>query len=768
MSRFGRVLAIVLGIAGSIGPIVTSPAHGAVTREEVERAIREGVRFLKQEQRGDGSWSDVDNDAHTGSTSLVTLALLTAGEPVNSQTIRRALVYLRNFGPDELKSTYAVALQTMVFAAAEPERDQLKLVANVEWLTRAQIRPADRVNWPGSWTYSVIKNRHGDNSNSQYALLGLHAANEVGIPVRPDVWTLARSYWENCQHRDGGWAYTPDASSPASGSMTSAGISSLIITGLKRYQGQETLVGDEIHNCGKGGLNVDLMRGIDWMANHFRVGENFGHGQQWRYYYLYGMERAGRLTGRRFFGEHDWYREGAEKLVHDQDPLRGFWRGAIFEQDPVVATSFSLLFLAKGRSPVLVNKLRHGPKADWDNDADDIRNLVGVVSRDWKPILGGQLLTWQIVDPNVSTVEDLMQAPIAYFNGHKAPEFTDEGKKNLRDFVEQGGFIFAEACCGEKEFDTGFRVLMKEIFSEEEYKLHPLAEEHAVWRARHLLSPDVHPLWGIEHGCRTVVIYSPEDLSCYWNQAENSPANPAVIKALRVGQNVVDYATGRELPADKLAVREVKDFKPDSPRRGALHIAKLVHAGDWNVAPLAIPNLTTSLRQKSGLDVVINHKELFPNDPNIVHFPLIYLHGRAGFTYGKEDIDAIRRHLVPGGGTLFADAACGSPAFDTSFRKFVATLLPNGSLVPIPRDDEIYSKRVGYDLADAHYTKAAGGGVDYPQLEGIKIDGHWAVIYSKFDLGCALERHQGLDCKGYSYESALRIATNIVLYSTLP
>ena len=53
------------------------------------------------------------------------------------------------------------------------------------------------------------------------------------------------------------------------------------------------------------------------------------------------------------------------------------------------------------------------------------------------------------------------------------------------------------------------------------------------------------------------MIYSPEDLSCYWNQAETSPANPAVIKALRVGQNVVDYATGRELPADKLTVREV-------------------------------------------------------------------------------------------------------------------------------------------------------------------------------------------------------------------
>jgi hypothetical protein len=768
MSRSWRPIVVVLSAAAIGLTGLPASSRAAVTKEEVERAIREGVRFLKDQQRDDGSWNDVDSDAHTGTTSLVTLALLTAGESPKSPKIANALNYLRNFGPEELKSVYAVSLQTMVYAAAQPDRDQLRMAANVEWLTHAQIRPADRVLWPGSWTYSAIKNRHGDNSNTQYALLGLNAASEAGIPVRPEVWTLARRYWEECQHGDGGWAYTPDANSPASASMTCAGISSLIITGLKRFQGREFLNGDQVQNCGKGGLNLNLQRGTDWMAGHFRVGENFGHGQTWRYYYLYGMERAGRLTGQRFFGEHDWYREGAEKLVHDQDPVRGFWRGHIFENDPLVATSFALLFLAKGRSPVLINKLRHGPRGDWNNDTDDVRNLVSVVSRDWKPLLGGQLLTWQVVDPNMATVEDMLQAPIVYFNGHSVPEFTPEGERNLRSYVEQGGFIFAEACCGREEFRTGFQELMKRIFPEDEYKLHPLAEDHAVWRAKYLLSPDVHPLWGIEHGCRTVVIYSPDDLSCFWNQSENSPTNPAVIKALRVGQNVVDYATGRELPADKLAVREVKDFRLESPRRGALHIAKLRHAGDWNVAPLAIPNLTTSLRDKLKLDVVISHKELFPSDPNIVHYPLIYLHGRAALTFSKEDMTQLRRHLDPGGGTLFADSACGSPAFDAAFRKLMAAMLPGSPLVPIPRDDELFTKKVGYDLSDAQYTKAAGGGRDFPQLEGIKIDGHWAVIYSKYDLGCALERHQGLDCKGYNYESALRIATNIVIYSTLP
>ena len=54
---------------------------------------------------------------------MVTLALLTAGERPDSQTIKHALEYLRGFGPSDLHSTYAISLQTMVFAAADPAKD---------------------------------------------------------------------------------------------------------------------------------------------------------------------------------------------------------------------------------------------------------------------------------------------------------------------------------------------------------------------------------------------------------------------------------------------------------------------------------------------------------------------------------------------------------------------------------------------------------------------------------------------------------------------
>ncbi len=214
----------------------------------------------------------------------------------------------------------------------------------------------------------------------------------------------------------------------------------------------------------------------------------------------------------------------------------------------MLATSFALLFLAKGRAPVLINKLRHGPSDDWQNDPNDVRNLVSIVSRDWK-----NLLTWQVVDPSVASVSELLQSAIVFFNGHGVPELSVIAQHNLREFVEQGGFIFADACCGSADFDRGFKKLMKELFPEKEHELQPLPENHPIWLAKYRLDPKTCPLSGIQHGARTAVVYSPKDLSCYWNQAIDAASNPAVVKATQLGQNVIQYATGGRVPLDKLS-----------------------------------------------------------------------------------------------------------------------------------------------------------------------------------------------------------------------
>jgi hypothetical protein len=196
-------------------------------------------------------------------------------------------------------------------------------------------------------------------------------------------------------------------------------------------------------------------------------------------------------------------------------------------------------FLANWRRPILINKLRHLPPNDWDNDAEDIGNLVAVVSRNRRA-----RFTWQIVHSGSASVDDLLQAPILFLNGHLAPQFSKMEMKTLRQYIERGGSILADACCSSPRFDSGFREFMNDLFPEDEHKLQPLPDSHAVWRAKFTLVPENQPLWGVQHGSRTAVIYSRNDLSCAWNDMDRAPHNETVIQTTKLGANIIAYFTG--------------------------------------------------------------------------------------------------------------------------------------------------------------------------------------------------------------------------------
>jgi hypothetical protein len=137
--------------------------HGRadVTAEQVRDAIDRGVDFLKRGQFRDGSWQEVSPVMPGGVTALSTLALLNAGVPKDDPQIQAALTILRQIPP---QATYPVALQTMVFSIAEPEKDAPLIRRNVRWFEEGQKRePRNR----GMWSYPL---GDGDNSNSQFAI----------------------------------------------------------------------------------------------------------------------------------------------------------------------------------------------------------------------------------------------------------------------------------------------------------------------------------------------------------------------------------------------------------------------------------------------------------------------------------------------------------------------------------------------------------------------------------------------------------------------
>ena len=191
--------AIWLVLLGVLTGGIVSDLRAEVTAEQVRQAMDRGVAHLKSKQKADGSWPDHSTAQVGGVTGLCTLALLNSGVGPDEEHVRRALAWLRR---NRLKTTYSVALQTMVFCKAEPTKDLLLIQRNVEWFEKTQITGGPR---KGSWAYPSGTN--GDNSNSQFALLALHEAERAGAQVRGPIWRLAKNYWEDCQNQDGSWGY---------------------------------------------------------------------------------------------------------------------------------------------------------------------------------------------------------------------------------------------------------------------------------------------------------------------------------------------------------------------------------------------------------------------------------------------------------------------------------------------------------------------------------------------------------------------------------
>lgn len=734
------LLGLMLGLPGA-------PALSADIRSpQVKRAVQRGVEAIRSRQKPDGTWTDHSQPG--GSTCLATLALLQAGERADLDPVKSALQAIRRL-PDQY--VYVTSLKIMVLAKVNPEEYRREIHQAAQWLIGAQNRQ-------GLWSYQGADERF-DHSNSQFALLGLHAAAEAGIKIPAAVWQKAQAAVLRTQNGDGGWAY--QASGSSYGSMTAAGVADLLVLGNKLHQGQEV----EFHNgvapnCGKYRTNQPLAKGLEWLGRSFRVDTNPQTNAAHLHYWFYAVERCGILSGQRFLGRHDWYREGAEYLVQAQ-AVDGEWNNNLID------TCFAVLFLAKGRSALLVQKLQWGTSDAWNLDRYDLAHLLAFI--------GDQLnepIAWQTV-PFEAPLEEWLASPILYVQGHTFPQWNDAQRAKLRAYVEQGGTLLAEACCGRAEFREDFERFAAETFPEA--PLHELGPEHAVYHLLHEFKLNGMPakspvfaLQGIDFGCRTAVIFSPRDFSCLWEQA-----NVPILsdQAFKLGANIAAYAVGRRPLRDRLDV-VVLPAPPESqpspvPAADAFRLAQVVYNGDWRPFPRALANLAEFLRDELKMDVVTQYRQVRLTDRDLYANPVLYLAGHFEFELSEPERTALAAHLRRGG-FLIADACCGTEPFDTALRRLLRQVFPDATLERLPPDHPIIVGKPGFNVTSVRYStdvRREKPDLTTPELWGLRVDGRLVVVYSPYSLGCGLSGPAFDGCWGLASEDARRVAANIVLYA---
>ena len=711
--------------------VAVLPLHAQITGGDVNRAVDRGLNFLRQAQQGNGSWPYSAPQYEPGLTALAVMALLNAGVPKHDKSVQNGVRYILRKGATY---TYSVGLVIIVLAEVDHVRYRAVIKKYTDWLARSQGRD-------GTWTYNHRQNfaGGGDNSNTQFAVLGLHWARRAGIPIGKKVWDRVIDHFKSTQNKDGGWGYSGVNASRTS--MSAAGTASLLIAGDSLYNATKT--------CGRYKHGKQAAAGVSYLSKHWGAGG--GHNS---YYTTYALERVGILSGQKFIGRRDWYKELATSLVRSQG-AGGSW-GAGNNPSTVVNTCFALLTLAKGKAPVLVNKLKWD--GHWNNDRNDMKNLSEYASKQF-----GKKVTWQVMD-STAKLEEWMTAPLLYMNGHTWPRLNAKEVEQLKEFVDRGGILFAESCCGRAAFDAGFRDIIKKAWPGR--KLTMLSQEHEVFRSYFRISQRKARIEGLNLGCRTGILYTRRDISCDLEKRDTSRG------AFKVGINIAAYAMGETPLKDKLEKivlkpRRKADEKAsdDLVPRGALTIGQIKHSGDWDTDPISIRRLQAYMRKQLNVTVTADRMPIPLTSSELPNFPILYITGHRDFSFNDEERENLKQFLTRGG-FLFADACCGRKSFDKAFRREMGLAFPDKPLHPLPVGHTIYSS--GFQLKQVKYKKAVlkeKANFTTPHLEGVTHEGRAIVIYSPYDLGCSIEDHVCPQCRGLTPDDAHKVAANIVIYA---
>jgi hypothetical protein len=759
-----------------------------VTPEMVDRSIKAAVNFLRREQNENGSWAGYPH-YESAQTSLCVLALLNCGLTPQDPTVDRGLKFISGISPNK---TYETSLQTMAYCAANPVKYAALIRRNVEWLEAAQIKSGETT---GGWSYDKSPGR-SDTSNAQFAVLALWEAQRALQPIPLATMKAARDYWTSSQalpatKRElnvktmGGWSYPGiNSGEPITGSMTCAGIASMVMTEDALDSSDVRIIDGKLQCCGD---EIDLTPaeiGLKWLDANASITSNPNGG--YLFYYLYALERVGRLTGQRFFNNHDWYREGCEAILQRQVPANGYFSNGGGENDRTTDTALALLFLSKGKRQIVMSRVELNGDAKKDSfHRRSLQHLTGHIEQAWK-----RDLAWQSLTLENATVEQLLDSPILFMSGSSAFQLPDKQKKLLKDYIEQGGFVFAEAAngngCDGKDFEISFRALMEELFQRPLVKL-PIS--HPIWFAEASVDIDKMPsdfwLYGMEACCRTSVVFSPISLSCRWEllRPYGFPSRlPENIlgecqQSTLIGVNVATYATGRELKQKLDAVDVIKETATtfENPR-GVTQVPRLAHNGGAEDTPRAVPHLMDLLVRELPSRVSNVSPLLLPSSQELSQHSVAYLSGRRSFQWTDAERIALREYFK-NGGMVIGDAVCGNADFTKSVREEISAIVPEATWKTVePNHSMMTDEYQGFDIRRVTINRPTaenGQAIQIQKYEGTPAiemlvwNGHPIVVFSPYDLSCALESRQSSQCLGYPRDDAAKIAINMILYAIM-
>jgi hypothetical protein len=468
---------------------------------------------------------------------------------------------------------------------------------------------------------------------------------------------------------------------------------------------------------------------------------------------MYGLERVGLASGFKYFGDHDWYRAGAARLVARQNP-RGSWDGGSANAstwDADVEAAFNLLFLSRGRHPVVISKLRYD--GSWANRPRDLANLTRFATREIE-----RPLNWQVVPLNRPWT-DWTDAPILYVASHAPVAFGEDALAKFRSYVGAGGMLFTQADGDRPEVNAWAEELAKKLFPD--YPMADLPEDHALFKVFYQPG-DRPPLRYVTNGSRVLMLHSASDISQHW-QTRNERNRRGLFE---LGVNVVLYASGKGEFRNRLASAAYAETSGPATG-GRIAVARVKYDGNWNPEPGAWPRFDHFFRRETDVALEVTPTALADLDAGAAGFA--HWTGTAAYAPTDAEIAAIGKYVTDGG-VLLVEPTGGGGEFFKSATAALRKAFPEAQPQMISKTHPILTASgPGMDDLSRPRTRLYVRALE--QGTGGRIDaitaGRGKVILSPLDLTTGLLGCNVWGVLGFEKDHAMKLAKNVILWSAM-
>lgn len=363
MSRFLAIpLALFVTLTALAGPAVAEDSPGGTYQQVVGRAVQ---YLTSQGQAPDGSFS---GQASPAITAIVTAGLLRNGRTPDDPVVARSLRYLQGFQqadggiykPDSSHRNYETAVSLICFADANRDGRYNDLIRKAELYLKgiqwdeSEGHQRDSVNYGGAGYGSK---KRPDLSNTSFFLDALNAAGVesddpavqkalVFVSRCQNLETEANTTEFSTKNPDGGFYYTPAAGGTSMAGETPEG--GLRSYGSMTYAGLKSMI-----FAGVGPDDPRVKAAFDWARKHYDLTANPGMGDAGLYYYYHTFAKA--LSAMKVDTiqddegvDHDWRQELLAELAKRQTPSGAFVNSndRWMEGDPNLVTGYALLTLS--------------------------------------------------------------------------------------------------------------------------------------------------------------------------------------------------------------------------------------------------------------------------------------------------------------------------------------------------------------------------------------------------------------------------------------